>query len=207
MDVTEDLSKMQATEPLDDAPISSTPPVNPVANDIKTEEIADGINDTERTNLELKISRYLIAYPEKLRAFSRVRLEKYNNNELAALCSKMRTTVTTKMSMDGMINGYKKAIAGLEMISVSDSKFPVKLKGLSQNVCDPDTIDLVKLCMIEHDLFIDAPPAGQLAFHLVSTCFALHGMNSLGLHQINAPSATGLTAEQTTALNEKYSEL
>lgn len=132
-----------------------------------------------KRRLILLLQYYLLTFPDKLKAFKKINLEKKEFDELKDLQKEMDFCIGNQSNVKGGTQMVLSGIQALEYLSVNYT--PIQCQGLSQAISnDPETIDTIKHMCLKHmgSSMMNTEPEHRLMFKIMTTALSLHTINS-----------------------------
>lgn len=156
---------------------------------------------TDRRKMITMLTMYLLEFPEKLKVYKKINLEKKNVEELKNLYREMNITLSNKSNTKMGINVVCGGLQAFEFVAVNFT--PLNCHGLTSAVCsDPETLDLIKQISLKHCGIFDVEPEQRLLGNILLTSARLHMINS---SQITQP--VKINDEVLKDINKQYNDL
>ncbi len=138
-----------------------------------------------KRRLILLLQFYLNEFPDKLKTFKKINLEKKDIEELKDLQKEFDFVIGNQSNIKGGTEMVLSGIQALEYIAVSFT--PLQCNGLSENIKnDPESIDTIKHLCLKHmgNSMFNTEPEHRLLYKLMTTALSLHTVNSFSQNMI-----------------------
>jgi hypothetical protein len=132
-----------------------------------------------KRRLILLLNFYLLEFPEKLKTFKKINLEKKTLDELKDLQKEFDFCIGNQSNVKGGTALVLSGIQALEYVSVNYT--PIQCNGLAQAISnDPESIDTIKHICLKHlgSSMLNTEPEHRLLYKLMTTALSLHTINS-----------------------------
>lgn len=132
-----------------------------------------------KRRLILLLNFYLLEFPEKLKTFKKINLEKKTLDELKDLQKEFDFCIGNQSNVKGGTALVLSGIQALEYVSVNYT--PLQCNGLAQAISnDPESIDTIKHICLKHlgSSMLNTEPEHRLVYKLLTTALSLHTINS-----------------------------
>lgn len=154
----------------------------------KKKDIPQKPSDDEVINkrrLILLFQFYLLEFPEKLKAFKKINLEKKTLDELKDLQKEMDFCIGNQSNVK---HGSAMVLSGIQALEyVAINYTPLQCQGLSENIKnDPESIDTIKHLCLKHmgSSMMNTEPEHRLMFKIMTTALSLHTINSFSQNMV-----------------------
>lgn len=175
----------------------------PRAGKATPQELSEEEATTRRKMITL-LSFYVLEFPEKLKMYKKINLEKKTIDELKNLHREMNITLSNKSNTKMGMNLVCGALQAMELLTVNLT--PLNCTGLTQAVIsDPETVDLIKQVSLKHCGLFELEPEQRLMGNILMTSVKLHMINSLPIGQISRP--VQINEEVLKDINKQYNDL
>lgn len=168
-----------------------------IKNEKPTEE------DVKRKRaLILHLGMYLNQFPDELKSFKKVNLEKKTISELEDLIKEFHVVMDSKNDLKAETQAMLSMLQAYEYIMIEYAG--VQCNGLTVGIAqDPDAIKNIKLIILKHSPLITVEPEARLLMKVLMTTMQLHTINTF-----NAQMKQQLNNNETiTTINDEYKEI
>ncbi len=138
-----------------------------------------------KRRLILLLQFYLLEFPDKLKTFKKINLEKKDLAELKDLQKEMDFCISNQSNVKQGSEMILSGIQGLEYICVNFT--PLQCSGLSENIKnDAETIDTIKHLCLKHmgASMMNTEPEHRLMYKILTTALSLHTINSFSANMV-----------------------
>lgn len=129
----------------------------------------------DKRRVILLLQFYLVEFPDELKSFKKVNMEKKTHAELLDIKTEMDFVLGNNSNIKKAVEMFRLGIQTIEVLALNFT--PFNITGLSSVCNDPETIKDIKLIALKHSKFIQTEPEARLAWKLVTTCLILNGIN------------------------------
>lgn len=179
--------EIKVKEPKKEQPVKKEPEFNyelpKPSKKNKKNEIVEKDDAIEKIKLMTSIKSHIDTFPDKLKKFNKINLDKKNIEELTELLREMTFTITCKINLQNSTAIATTALNLFELMCVNYS--PLKVEGLTVQMINNEAImDDIKLLMLKRMDLSETTPELRLSFSMFSIMVALHAQNSMKEEQI-----------------------
>lgn len=153
----------------------------------------------QKRKMILLMQFYFVEFPERLKVFKKINLEKKSYDELLDIKKEMDFCLSNKSNVQQGVAMMSTGIQTLEYLTLNYT--PIKCEGMSKICDDPETIDIMKLICLKHISLVQIEPEQQLIYKIVSSMMMLHNVNSY------RESLNIVVDESLNNINNKYSDI
>lgn len=133
-----------------------------------------------KRRLILLLNFYLLEFPDKLKAFKKINLEKKDVDELKDLQKEMDFCISNQSNVK---QGSEMVLSGIHALEYMCVNFtPLQCSGLHEEIRkDPESIDTIKHLCLKHmgSSMLNTEPEHRLMYKVLTTALSLHTVNSI----------------------------
>lgn len=171
----------------------------------KTHEKPNKLNEDDikkKRQLILHMQMYLNQFPDELKQFKKINLEKKTIEELHSLLKEFNVVMDSKNDLKAEIQAVLLMLQAYEYIMVQYAG--VDCNGLSVALSqDPDTIKQIKLLILKHSPLITVEPEARLAVKIFMATMQLNTINTYN-KQLSQSTENN---EKINTLNKEYNDI
>lgn len=155
-----------------------------------------------KRQLILHLGMYINQFPEELKQFKKVNLEKKSIEELQDLLKEFHVIMDSKSDLKGEIQAAMGVLSAYEYVMVEYAG--VQCQGLTVGLSqDKDTIKQLKLLILKHSPLITVEPEARLIMKVLMTTMQLHTINTYN-QQI---TQTTNNNEKINTINQEFNDI
>lgn len=161
---------------------------------------------TDRRKMITMLTMYLLEFPEKLKVYKKINLEKKSVDELKNLYREMNITLSNKSNTKMAVDVTCGALQAFEFVAVNFT--PLNCNGLTKAVVsDPETLDLIKQISLKHCGIFDVEPEQRLLGNILLTSVQLHMINTTMGHVQRANEPVNINKETLNNINNEFGDI
>jgi hypothetical protein len=133
----------------------------------------------QKRRLKEVLQQYLLTFPEKLKTFKKINLEKQDLDQLKDLETEMDFCISNNANIKGCTEVIFSGINAFEYMCVNFT--PLQNAGLHEAMKnDPDTVDTIKHLCLKNlgSMMMNTKPEHRLLYKILTTSLSLHAVNS-----------------------------